>query len=434
VATSLAHIPGSGSLLELPRMMSDPARFVRERYEAHGPIFKTRWVRSVVFVVGPEANKVIHITRRLIFSYRLAFKDLAFGRLFDGSLLTEDGEAHQRDRDILQPAMGRLGLTHAFEPVREIWERAAEGIKPGESIDAYEFVRRVTFEVSANALLELGLDDELQTWEPLFQALIDGSMANVPFRIPFGVVDRGMRAREKLIAMLEPRIEAARQKEPTGMMGLLSHHRGADGQGLSNRRIAEHLLLLFWAGYDTTASTGSWLLHELSRAPEWQEKIAVEQGAFAGRQPAMEDLDKQPVTGWVLKEIERLHPAVIFFPRINTEPFEYGGKEVPSGTFLMWTPYMTHRMKELFAEPDAFDPARWDPSKGKAAAPATALVGFGGGPRICLGKAFALLQLKLMLVSLIRRFRVAPAADAKMETVRLPTNRPKDARLTLTAR
>jgi len=186
VANFFSEVPGSDSYLELPRMLGNPIKFLTERYAAHGNVWKTRWMVNILFLVGPEANKLVHITRRTSFSYRLGYGETAFGRVFDGSLLLQDGEEHQRDRDILQPAMGRLALQGTLDGVTRIWEKAVNALRDGESVDVYPFVRNATFEVSANALLNLGLEAELEEYKPLFQALVDGTMANLRTRFPFG--------------------------------------------------------------------------------------------------------------------------------------------------------------------------------------------------------------------------------------------------------
>jgi len=141
------------------------------------------------------------------------------------------------------------------------------------------------------------------------------------------------------------------------MVGLLAHHKNADGAPLTSEKIAEHLLLLFWAGYDTTATTGSWLLHELAKAPEWQERLVAEQErSLGGAKATMEQLDGMAEHGFVLKEVERMRPAVIFFPRRTTDEVEFAGRKIPKDTFLFWSPYLTHRVPELFPDPERLIP------------------------------------------------------------------------------
>jgi cytochrome P450 len=408
---SLAHIPGSGSLLELPRMLRDPTRFLEERYFRHGPVFRSRFVFPLVFFVGAEANRQILITRRDQLSHKEGYALSAFGRIFENSLVSEDGEAHAHDRDILQPAVGRLALAECLDDVQRIWDRAADSLQQRPVRDVYELVRDTTFEVAAVALMDLRPGDDLTRWRGLFEQLIDGTMGALPLRIPFGKVDRGLRAREALIRQLAPRIAEARSSGARGLLGALAQHRDPSGEPLTDRRIAEHVLLLLWAGYDTTAAAGSWALWELARLPQWQARLRKE--------PASIDL--------VLKEIERLRPAAIFFPRRAVAEVELAGHRVPRGTLVFYTPYMSHRIPELFPEPEKFDPERWE-----RGAPSSALVGFGGGPRICLGKAFALLQLRVMLATLLGRFELREARAGRV--VAVPTYRLSGASLEFTPR
>ncbi len=125
---------------------------------------------------------------------------------------------------------------------------------------------------------------------------------------------------------------------------------------------------------------------------------------------------------------------MLFFPRRTVDELEYRGKRIPAGTLLFWSPYLTHRSASLFPQPDAFLPERWDPARGKDVAPSTALVGFGGGPRICLGKAFALLQLRVVLYTLLSRYVLSFHHTSAMKVVQIPTYRPKDARLVFAPR
>jgi retinoid hydroxylase len=430
--TSLTHVPGSDSYLELPRMLADPIEWLRTRQRAHGNVWKTRLIMPIVVLVGPEQNQRVLITEREKFSHS-AFKDIAFGRLFEGSLILKQGAEHKHDRDILTPAVGRLGLEGSCERVQQVWSKTADAVS-GRTVDAYTCARDATFEVSAKALIGMPMDD-VPKWRPMFEALATGANASTKTRFPLGALDRGLRARERLIAQLSPLIDAARVGEPRGMLGLLAHHKEPDGQPLPTRTIAEHVLLLFWAGYDTTASAGSWVMTKLAENPAWQERLCDEQRRVLGtRDFALTDQDKLVEHGWFLKEIERMCPSVIFFPRRLVDDVVIGDTRLAKGTLVFYSPYLTHRMPDVFERPDEFDPTRWDPARGAAQAPHTALVGFGGGPRICLGKAFALLQLRVMLTTLVRRYRIEFAPGTKVRAQAIPMHRPIGSNVRFTPR
>lgn len=404
-------------------MLADPARFLRERHAAHGDLWKTRLIVPIVVAVGPGANQSMLVTEREHFSHKHAYGDLAVGRIFAGSLLVKDGAPHKVDRDILQPAVGRLGLGHSIDRVHDIWQRGSADLAARGDVDVYEMARDITFEVSANALVDLELT-EMAEWRTLFEGLIDGALANVRTRLPFGRLDRGLKARAALIKKLVPRIEEARHREARGMLGLLAHHKDAEGNPLRAEDIAAHVLLLFWAGYDTTASTGGWALHMLADRPEWQDRLVAESERVLGDRPmTLEDQDALVEHNFFLKEIERLCPVVLFFPRRTTDDVTVHGQAIPRGTMMFWSPYLTHLDPRTFEDPLLFDPMRFSPTRGDRQAKLPYLVGFGAGPRICLGKAFALLQLRVMTTTILRRFRIERVAAG--EILALPTHRPK---------
>src|SRR5262245_52391310 len=137
---TLDHIPGDDSFLELPKMLVDPIRYLSVRYERYGEIFKSRWAVPIVVVVGPDANQTVMVTGRDHFSYQKGYGDLAIGKIFDGSLLLKDGAPHKHDRDILQPAVGRLGLSQSLDRVQTIWDRGAEAARD-RVVDCYEYAR-----------------------------------------------------------------------------------------------------------------------------------------------------------------------------------------------------------------------------------------------------------------------------------------------------
>jgi cytochrome P450 len=442
----LDDVPGSNSILELVRLLRDARRFLHERFDRHGRIFRTRLAYPVVFVVGEEANKSVLVTRRAELSFGLGYAQTAVKRVFEGSIMLQDGEAHGRTRDILAPAVGKLAIRECSATVHAIWSRAANRAAANGPVDAYALTERTTFEVAANVLTGLELAEETEAFRPLFERLIAGIMAPVPLRVPLGKLDRALRARAELARLLRPRIEAARNAPPRGLLGQLAHHHDADGRWLPIEEITQHLLLLFWAGYDTTASAGSWVLHELAQRADWQERLRAELASVLGDDPArVRTLDRERTqtpnapeetkaleqTTWFLQEVERMYPSALFFPRIAIEDFPFAGFVVPRGTPVFYSPYLSHRDPATWDRPNVFDPDRWSPARERRAVVAR-LVGFGGGPRVCLGKPFARQQLKLMLHAILARYRVDPDPTSAPWIRSLPVHHPERSRVVLT--
>jgi cytochrome P450 len=428
----LDDVPGSGSILELARLLRDARRFLHERFERHGRVFRTRLFYPVVFVVGEEANKSVLVTRRAELSFGLGYAQTAVRRVFEGSIMLQDGAAHDRMRDILSPAVGKLAIHECSATVHAIWSRAADRAAASGPVDAYTLTERTTFEVAANVLTGLELAEETQAFRPLFERLIGGIMAPVPVRFPLGRLDRALRARARLARLFRPRIEAARAAAPRGLLGQLAHHREPDGSSLPVDEITQHLLLLFWAGYDTTASAGSWVLHELAHRADWQERLRAELVSVLGDDPAGPgETQALEQTTWFLQEVERMYPSALFFPRVAVEDFPFAGFVVPRGTPVFYSPYLSHRDPATWDRPNVFDPDRWSPSRERRAVVGK-LVGFGGGPRICLGKPFARQQLKLMLHAILARYRIDPDPTSTPWIRSLPVHHPERSRVVLT--
>ncbi|MFO0691922.1 MAG: cytochrome P450 [Polyangiales bacterium] len=419
----LDSIPGSDGFDELIHMLRDPTGFFHTRFERYGRLWKTRFVYPAVFAIGEEANKTILVTKREQFSFGQGYAATAVKRVFEGSIMLQDGEAHRRTREALSPAVGRLAVRETAAAVRGIWSNRAREVT-GTTEDCYELVERTTFEVAANVLAGLALGPATQSFRPQFEKLIGGIMAPVPVRFPFGRLDRSLDAREALSKTLAPHVESAR-KRGDGLVGLLA-------QQMSNEEVIGHLLLLAWAGYDTTASAGSWVLHVLAQRPDWQVRM---RNAFAkvGDDYATIEAGKGlEEVEWFLLEAERMYPSALFFPRVAIEDVEILGYTIPKDTVVFYSPYMSHRDPATFPNPNAFDPERWNPANENRPSPSK-LHGFGGGPRVCLGKSFAKLQLKLMIQSVLENTRIEPDPTSKTKIMGVPVHHPVGSRIRFVA-
>jgi retinoid hydroxylase len=428
--SALARLPGSDSHLELAYLLRDATTFFHRRFERYGRVFKSRFVKPLVFLIGEEANKTVLVTRRAELAFGLGYAQTAVRHVFEGSIMLEDGEAHDRTRDLLSPAVGTLAVRGGCEEVHALWANAAERLRATGESDTYTLVQRTTFDVAANALTGLALGPETERFRPYFEKLIDGVMAPLPYRIPFGRLDRALKARETLLELMRPRVLLARAQAPDRLLGQLAHFRDASGQHLSPEDVIGHLLLLFWAGYDTTASAGSWVLYELARRQDWQARIRDEiVPAVAKNFEVLASQSELPFSNWFLLEAERMYPSALFFPRVAVQDFAYGDHVIPAGTFTAYSPYMSHRDPESFDHPDVFEPDRWNPVHGAKRARAGLLVGFGGGPRICLGKAFAKMQLRAMMHAILSRYHIEPDPTRSGGVLKLPVFHPQNAGL-----
>jgi cytochrome P450 len=235
-------------------------------------------------------------------------------------------------------------------------------------------------------------------------------------------VDRGRAAfRAKWVAFLDGLIEArmAQPTEPGGprdLFDLLAEARDPEtGAGFSRAQLRDEVSTMILAGHETTAVTLFWCLYLAARYPDAQEAISSE---AAGQT----DIAALPATRAHVDEALRLYPPAFLIVREAVEADEIAGRPVAPGTVVTISPWVLHRHRRRWADPDAFDPSRFLP--GAPAVDRYAYMPFGAGPRICVGASFALTEAVLVLSAVLGRFRVSFAGGGAVLPLGRVTTQP----------
>jgi cytochrome P450 len=210
------------------------------------------------------------------------------------------------------------------------------------------------------------------------------------------------------------------------VLSLLIEASDENGDRLADEEIRDQVMTLLFAGHDTSTSTVSFLLHELAHHPEVARQLRAEQEDVLGdRLPGPAELHGElPYLDMVLDETLRLYPPAWIGPRRSVREFEFAGKPVPADTYVAYCSWASHRLAEVFPEPDAFRPERFTRER-KAALPRGAYVPFGGGRRICIGKRFGQTEVKLVASMLLRRFAPEPVPGHDLRIRQMPTIGPE---------
>jgi cytochrome P450 len=201
----------------------------------------------------------------------------------------------------------------------------------------------------------------------------------------------------------------------------------AAGEPLTDREIRDEVATLFISGHDTVSAALAWFWYLLAQHPEAERAVRDEVAAVVGDRPArFEDVRRLRYTETVVKESLRLYPPSSFlYGREAAADVELGGYPVRRGSWVLISPYAAHRDPRVFADPDAFDPGRFAPGRAEGIPP-YAYLPFGGGPHTCIGNAFAMTELVLVVATVVRRFalRLDPGQGAVEPTIEV-TMRPK---------
>ena len=427
--------PVDFSIERTHRMAHDPLPILLDCYKRYGPVFSLRVLHGRhVFMIGPEANHYVLVSHAANFHWReSSFGDLI--PLLGDGLLTIDGDLHRRARRIMLPAFHRDAIAAATDTMIEEADRALAGWRVGETLDVYHWARELAMRIAMRALLGLDPDDRDKGARAAehFERALSFYGTDYPLRLLRGPRSpwRRMHASRKVLdEMLYAEIARRRARpsdERRDVLSMLIEARDEDGSALSDREVRDQAMTLMFAGHDTSTSTISFLLHELARHPYVLERIFDEQDrVLGGRPPTAAELagGALPELDMALDETLRLYPAAWIGPRRAVGEFEFAGQHVPAGAYVNYSSWASHRLPEVFPEPEAFLPERFLPER-RARLPKGAYVPFGGGSRTCIGMRFGQMEVKVVATLALQRFRPELLPGRRMTVRQMPTLSPR---------
>jgi cytochrome P450 len=427
--------PGGNTFARTLKIARDPLPILLGGYEEYGPIFTLRLLHTrVVFMLGPEANHYVTVSHPENFHWReSSFGDLI--PLLGDGLLTIDDAYHDRVRGTMMPAFHREQVGAAVEAMVAEAEPALGRLREGEVVDIYEWMRGLAMRIAMRALLGLDPDEAgrgAAAAEHFERAL---EFYGIDFALRFlrgpGSPWRKMIASRKVLDEIVFGEIAQRRREPDAgrldVLSLLLDVRDEAGEAFSDREVRDQLMTLMFAGHDTSTSTLTFMMYELARRPDVVEKLQEEQDrVLGGEAPGIEQLEREmPYLDMVLDEVLRLYPPAWIGPRRAVREFEFNGHTVPEGAYLNYCSWASHRIPEVFPDPEAFVPERFAKER-KAALPRGAYVPFGGGKRICIGKRFGQIEVKLVATMLLQRLRLGLLPGRTMTVRQMPTLSPRN--------
>jgi len=403
---ALRSIPWLGSPWA---MLSHPGAYLLDGYRRLGPIFRFDLMgMRMVALIGPEANRLIMVTQRERFSHALGY---AFVRkvLGDG-LLFQDGEVHRRNRTLMTPAFHQRGVQQYFEIMSACaaahlarWARAGRG-------SMYERFRHLTFDIMARLVLGVSATVDIGSLGQLNDQLAKGTVAFLRIGSTWTTFGKGLRARDALRAYLRDLIRsrraAAGSAPGTDALGLLMAARDESGAALSEDELLEQAVILMFAGHETTTSMLTSFMLALREHSDVHRRLIDEQQRVVGDGAlTLDHIKELHDLDCVLKEVERVWPPISLCQRGVVDRVEFAGYVLPPGTLVIYSPWVTHRIADVFRDPERFDPDRFAPPREEHRATPYSLVGFGGGPRLCIGQAFAQLEMKIIAAQLLQGYR-----------------------------
>lgn len=389
------------------RMLRDPAGLLVELRATYGNVVRFgAGPNAFTALFGVEANRYLLSEHPENFTWREALKSLI---VVDGetALVVTDGPEHDRRRRMVQPAFAVRAINSYLDGMIDVAVDEIGSWRADDEIDVYARLRQGIRRIAVNTLFgdTLGARSE-EFGDHLTAALdvVNKPMAMVlPTWLPFVGWRAAARGRARVDAIVQTEIERRRALPSTenDLLDRLLHAVDDDGgPALTDGEIRDQVISLIAAGYETTSGTAGFATHLLLHTPGAWERAAKEVAAVVGDErltPAhlieLKHLEN------VINETLRLWPAAFMSGRMTQGDFVFEGHTIPKGSLVLYSPYVTGRDAALWENPDDFVPDRW---VGNDVDP-YAFVPFGGGARRCIGFAFAIQELKVLLAEMLRR-------------------------------
>ncbi|WP_036477361.1 cytochrome P450 [Myxosarcina sp. GI1] len=334
--------------------------------------------------------------------------------LGDRSLVLLDGVEHKRHRKLLMPPFHGERMQSYGQTMVDITKEVIARWQVGQTICIRDYTQEISLQIILRTIFGL---DEGQRYDRLKEVLVDWlAIFNSPlnsFFLFFPALQKNLgsltpwgkflRQKRQIREILQAECDRRRQNPNTlgeDILSLLLEARYEDGQPMSDEEIQDELMTMLFAGHETTASSLAWSFYWLHRLPEVGQKCQTELDSLA--EAEFTHIIKLPYLDAVVSETLRLNPVVVFVGRQLKAPFELMGYQFEPGTLLLPSIYLTHQREDIYPEPQKFKPERF---LARQFSPYEFLP-FGGGNRRCLGYAFALFEMKLVLATILSQVKL----------------------------
>lgn len=357
-----------------------------------------------VMLVGPEASRFLLISARDDVRWRMEREPITI--LLRHGVLVEDGDSHDEIRRAMNPALHRRMLAGYVEAMWRCTDQVMAGWEPGETRDMLVEMRKIALLILTETLFSVDFSPELERlWRGVLRAV--NYISPGPWVVWRGLAHMGYNRHLRQIDDYLFRIIALRRANPAGDEDLLGGLIAAD---MSDDLIRDQLMTMLIAGHDTGTAALAWTLYLLGAHPDALTQAAGEVRALLGPQtpPGHEHLRDLVYLGQTIDESLRLYPPIHLGSRIAAIDLNFDGYHIPAGMRVLYSIYLTQRHPDYWPEPDQFRPERFAP--GEKHAPYTFLP-FGGGPRNCIGAAFAGVETKIVLARILQRFDLTLVDD-----------------------
>ena len=403
------------------RIVQGPHDFFVELAETYGQVAQFTMVgHRAVLVSSPALIREVLVER--VDEFPKSPQDIALLSPYLGQgLLTNNGSSHRQQRKLVQPAFHHKRIQSYADIMVGYTQDMLATWQGGEVRNISEEAMRLTLYIVAKSLFNedsaemARLADTIGHAVRELQEIVDADFES-PWIPPLWLPTPGNRRRRALQSTLHTTIDTLITKRVAGavngqvedrgdLLSMLLLAQDETGKGLTPSQVRDEVNTILLAGHETTSNALTWTWYLLGQHPEVAEKLYAEvDKVLAGRAPTLADLPNLPYTAKVIKESMRLYPpAWMLNRRRAVVDTTLGGYPIPRGTEVIISSYVMHHLARYFEDPDEFRPERFT-AEFEESLPRFAYMPFGGGPRVCIGNSFAMMETQLILAMVSSHF------------------------------
>lgn len=427
-------------LSNIRKMTQNPIPIFYRNIEKYGDFFNLGMLGKTVFVLNQPAY-LQHVLKKNHRNYtKTDIQTEKLAKYIGKGLLTSEGDYWLRQRRLIQPGFHRAklaGLANIIlEEINGSYAEFDAYCESGETFDICDIMMHTTFKIVARSLFGAEISEE--ELNRIGEVIITTQKHFVrkirqPFITPWLHLSGQEAAITKLVNDSDDIIFNAIEKrksiggEHNDLLDMLLSTRYEDtGKGMTEKQLRDEILILFVAGHETTANAMSWIMYLLDQHPEINAKVLAEVNKLleGKTELAFEDVKGLSYTKQVINEAMRLYPPAWATDRLALGDDEIGGYPIKKGDSLFLFIYGVHHHPDYWPNPEQFNPDRFAPGN-LSPEQKNAYLPFGGGPRLCIGNNFALMEMQLLVAKLVKRYQFKVLPNQVIEAQPLVTLRPR---------
>ncbi len=419
--TALPQLDGGLPLLgHVTDFFHDPVAVLRRGYQTKGKLFSFKIMgRRMNVMLGPEHNRFFFEETDKLLSIRESMP--FFLKMFSPDFYSfAEMDEYLKQRAVIMPRFKAAAMKQYVGIMAEETLNLTERLGDAGEFDLISTLGPVVMDIAAHSFMGKEFHEKLgHEFFELFRDFSGGMEFVLPLWWPTPKMLRSQRAKKKLHDILQSWIDKRRAAplDPPDFFQGMVETKYPDGKPIPDELIRHMIMLLVWAGHETTAGQVSWALADILQNRDYESVLRGELkatiGDSDGRDMGWEAAVAMTKMDLALRETERLHPVAFILSRKANADIERDGYTISKGDFVLLAPSVTHRMTETWIEPDRYNPERFNAENPDAQIESNSLVGFGGGMHRCAGVNFARMEMKVILAILLQNYEMELVDEVK---------------------